>query len=132
MTDPDATPPLTLSWLPGRLAVCRLDPGDPIPDWALDAEGLVSITRTDNELSIVAPESVVPADITAERNFAALRVNGVLDFSLVGVLASLTTSLAAAGVSTFAISTYDTDILLVEATDTKRAAAALRSIAALT
>ena len=98
--------------LPDALAVARLDPTDAIPRWAAQGS-IASITRTPEELSIVSAEAAVPPDVPAERGWRALRVAGRLDFSLTGVLASLAGPLAAAGVSIFAISTYDTDYVLV-------------------
>jgi uncharacterized protein len=91
-------------------AVARLDPGAAIPDWA---SSFFSITRTSDELSIVCAESSVPAGIVAERGFRMLMVEGPLDFSLTGVMASIAGPLADAGVSMFAVSTYDTDYVLV-------------------
>ena len=122
---------LSLEWVAGRFAVCRLGAEESVPDWALasGSSGLVSVTRTDRELSIVAAEERVPASTRAERGWVALRVVGTLDFGLVGVLSRLTGALAAAGVSVFAVSTYDTDILLVKATDSDRALSALGAVA---
>ena len=117
---------LKLRLLPALLAVCRLAPGEAVPAWAA-GPGLVSVTRTADELSIVAPQERVPEGITAQRDFRALRVAGPLDFSAVGVLASLVQPLAAAGVSIFSISTYDTDYILVRQSDLARAIAALES-----
>ncbi len=120
---------LALEWIPGRFAVCRLDPGAAIPAWVVGAGPLVSITRTEDELSIVAPEEAVPSEVQAERGWDAIRVVGKLDFSMVGVLAGLTGALAQAGISVFAVSTYDTDILLVRERDTEAAVSALGAVA---
>ena len=125
---------LGLEWMPGTFAVCRLGAEEAVPGWAVGdgprgASGFVSITRTDRELSIVVGEDRVPTDVRAERGWAALRVSGTLDFELVGILSRLTGALADAGVSVFAVSTYDTDILLVKAKDAGRAVEALRSVA---
>ncbi len=126
-TDPPTQPALlTLAVLPGRLAVCRLGPDEPVPAWAGDDAGpIVSITRTADELSIVCAEERVPADVRAQRGFRCLTVRGPLDFDALGILAALAAPLAAAGVSILAISTYDTDLLLVRAADLERAVAAL-------
>ena len=118
-------PSLTLDVLPERFAVVRLAADAAVPEWAQGAGALVSVTRTADELSIVCPEAAVPTDLPAQRGFRGLRVRGPLDFSVVGVLASLAGPLAAAGVSLFALSTYDTDYLLVRAADLERAVAAL-------
>ncbi len=102
---------LTLRTLPGRFAVCRLEPNAAVPAWATGA--FVSITRTDEELSIVCAEEQVPPGVEAERGFKLLRVDGPLDFSLVGILARIASALATAGISIFAVSSFTTDHLLV-------------------
>ena len=102
------------------LAVCRLDEDDPIPDW-VSRGGFFSITRTREELSAVCPQNQVPAGIKREEGWKGIKVKGPLDFSLTGILASLTTPLAKAGISVFAISTYDTDYLLVKEENLERA-----------
>jgi hypothetical protein len=117
---------VNLAVLPGTLAVCRLPASDRIPSWALELhEGLVSITRTPDELSIVCPQEAVPPDTQVEEGFRALMVPGPIPFEQTGVLARIATPLAAAGISIFAIATYDTDYVLVRETDLDRALAAL-------
>lgn len=118
-------PSFHLTLLPGRLAICRLPAGASVPEWAPAAGPLVSITRTADELSVVCDEAGVPAEVAAERGWRALRVAGPLDFALTGVLAALAVPLAEAGVSIFALSTYDTDYVLVREADVERAVAAL-------
>ena len=103
---------LVLTPLNGRLAICQLDPGARFPAWT-PAGVFWSITRTSDELSIVCAEDSVPSGVICQPGWQALKVAGPLDFSLTGVLASLAVPLAEAGVSIFAISTYDTDFLLV-------------------
>lgn len=129
---------LTLEWLPGQYAIARFEPGAPLPQWCQWGEvarapgtALLSITRTAGELSIVIDETCVPADVKAQRGFAGLRIAGTLDFSIVGVLARLTGALAGANVPVFAISTHDTDILLIRAADAARARPALQKVARL-
>jgi uncharacterized protein len=96
------------------LAVCRLPPEGAVPGWADQAfQPLVSITRTTSEPSIVLPQAEVPSDVQAEPGWRALSVRGPLPFHLTGILASLAAPLAEAGVPIFAISTHDTDWLLV-------------------
>jgi hypothetical protein len=118
---------LSLVLLANHLAVCRLDGDAPMPDWAMQ-EGLFSITRTGDELSVVCPEVLVPDGIRAERGWRALRVAGVLDFSQVGVLASMASPLAVAGISLFALSTFDTDYLLIKEDDLGRAVEELAAV----
>ena len=120
-------PELRLEIVPGRYAVCRLDPTEAVPTWAWTGQ-LASVTRTDAELSIICAESAVPATVErAERGWRALRVAGPLDFNAVGVMARLTAPLARAGISILALATFDTDYLLVRDPDLGRAIAALRA-----
>ncbi len=113
------TPKLTLSVLPQNLSVCRFNPGY-APQ--LPKEGFYSITKTGEELSIVCEDTFVPPGcIKVEAGWRALKVEGPLDFSLTGILASLANPLAEAGISIFAISTYDTDYVLVKSGDLAKA-----------
>lgn len=106
---------LTLSVLHSNFAVCRLLPESNIPDWATTADQeFIAITRTKEELSIVCDASLVPPPIQTEKTWRALKVEGPLDFSLTGILATLAQPLAVAKISIFAISTYDTDYILVK------------------
>jgi hypothetical protein len=116
---------LTLTILPDSLASCRLDADAAIPTWAT-ASGFSSITRTAEELSIVCLQSLVPDGIRCERDWRCFKLAGPIPFTMVGVLASLVQPLAEAGISVFAISTFDTDYLLVKAADFKGAIDALR------
>lgn len=106
-------PSLPLILLPDVLAVCRLRPEAPLPVWTA-GPGFASITRTDEELSIVVRRDRVPGDVVAVQGWRALKVQGPLDFALTGILAALTAPLADAGISLFAIATYDTDYVLVK------------------
>jgi hypothetical protein len=115
---------LVVGLLPDRYAVCRLAADAPLPDWA--AGDLVSLTRTGDELSIVCCADCVPDGVRCETGWRVLRVAGVLDFALVGILASLLVPLAEAGISVFALSTFDTDYVLVRETDLARAVQTLR------
>lgn len=126
------TPPLQLRELAGRFAVARLEADAPIPDWAnARSSSFISITRTNGELSIVASDDVVPNNVKAERDFIAFAVVGPLDFSLTGILAQLTAALAEASIPVFAISTFDTDYLLVRAAHRDGARSALGRVASL-
>jgi len=118
--------PLRLRVLTGRLAVARLPGTAALPGWA-DGPGLVSITRREGELSIVCAEARVPAEVRAERGWRALEVQGPLDFQELGVMHGLTGPLAGAGVSVLAVSTYDTDVLVVREETLGRAVEALRT-----
>jgi hypothetical protein len=115
---------LTLSILKGRFAICRLSASAEIPRPSLN-EVFFSTTRTSDELSIVCPEESAPAEGRCEKGWQCLKVQGPLDFSMTGVMASLAMPLSEAGVSIFSVSTFDTDYLLVKATDLERAILAL-------
>ena len=105
---------LTLSLLPNTFAICKLEPEADIPPWAL-AGDFYSLTRTKEELSLVCLQEAVPEGLQCEKDWRCLKVEGPLDFSLTGILASLTAPLAQAGISILAVSTFDTDYLLVKA-----------------
>jgi hypothetical protein len=118
--------PLSLRVLPGELAVCRLPADAPIAPLPARAP-LVSITRTSDELSIVCRVADAPPAAQVEPGWRALQVAGPLDFALTGILAAIADPLAAAGISLFAVSTYDTDYVLVRETALPAAVAALRA-----
>jgi hypothetical protein len=118
---------LTLTILAETFAISKLDRGAPIPNWT-SSSGWWSVTRTDDELSVVCPESQVPTDVISNRGWKCLKVAGPLDFALTGVLASLLKPLAEARISVFSISTFDTDYLLVK-TESLAATARLLSLA---
>jgi hypothetical protein len=117
---------LTLSVLPDSYAICRLNASDPVPDWAALSAGrlsssagaasteFLSVTRTADELSVVARESLVPQAVKCDRAWRILKVEGPLDLSLTGILAALASPMAAERINIFAVSTFDTDYLLVK------------------
>jgi hypothetical protein len=119
-----ATRHLELSLLPERFAISRLAADAPVPDWAMQSP-FFSVTRTADELSIVAELSRVPAGVQAQRGWHALKVHGPFVLSEIGVLAALATPLAEAKISLFAVSTFDTDYLLVASETLPAAVAAL-------
>ena len=110
------------------LAICRLAPDASVPGWAA-AGPFSSVTRTDDELSVVCAAAAVPAELPAparaSRDWRAIRVDGPLDLALVGVLAALAVPLADAGVSIFPVATHDTDWILVPGAQLGRACDAL-------
>ena len=111
---------MKLAVVGGEFGVARLAPDESTPLWA-GRGGFTSVTRTPDELSVVCAADAIPGGVQAERGWSCLRVVGRLDFSLTGVLASIAGPLADAGVSIFAVSTYDTDYVLVR-TDALQAA----------
>ncbi len=116
---------LRLLVVDGTFAVCRLAADVPLPPWATGGK-FSSVTRTADELSVVCREGDVPAGVACERGWRCLRVAGSMPFTVVGVLAALTRPVAEAGISLFAISTFDTDYMLVKATDFDATVNALR------
>lgn len=120
------SPRLPLELLPDTLAICRLEPEAPLPAWAAQPTRILTVSRTSEELSITTLQSAVPAGVSSERSYRALRVRGPLPLDLIGILAAIADPLAAAGLSIFAISTYDTDYVLVKAGDLEAALAALQ------
>jgi uncharacterized protein len=105
---------LKLNLLPGKYALCRLDPDGPIPYWALLGDDFVSLTRTSNELSIVCLQENVPEDVKADRDWHCLRVLGSFDFSVAGVHVALAVPLSQAEISVLTIATYETDHILIK------------------
>lgn len=118
---------LTLSVLPERYAVCRFDPHEPIPAWATRSQ-FFTVTRTTDELSLTCPETDVPSDVTkCERGWRGFKLHGPFDFGLTGILASVLNPLAEAGIGIFALSTFDTDYVLVKEENLEKAIEALRA-----
>ena len=118
---------LSLKILPDRMAVCRFEPTSELPDW-VDKSAFYSITRTQEELTLVSREAPVPQGTKCERGWRCFRVQGVLDFSEIGIMFSITQPLAKSGVSVFVISTYDTDYFLVKEKELPKAIDALTAI----
>jgi len=116
-----------LTLYPDRYAVCRLAGDAPTPPWFTLNAPLASVTRRGDELSLVVPQDHVPADAPdCERGWAAFEIEGPMEFALTGVLASVAQPLADAGVSIFALATYDTDVVLVPGATCDAAIEALR------
>ena len=115
------------SVLPGEWAVARLAADAPVPAWAAAPAPFASVTRTSAELSIVAPAAAVPAGVRAESGWTVLRLQGPFAFDQTGILASFATPLAEAGIGIFAVSTFDTDYVLVKTARLSAALAALRA-----
>ena len=119
-------PALAFTLLPATFAVCRLESGAPVPGWALTGP-FVSLTRTADELSVICPESAVPAGVVAAPGWRCLKLEGPFDFSVIGLVASFSSVLAGAGISLMVVCTYDTDYLLVRSPDLDRAIATLEA-----
>jgi uncharacterized protein len=105
---------------PERLAVCQLAADAPIPAWAEEG-GFFCVVRSSDELSIVCEDNRVPERVRVERGWVALKLEGPFPFSMTGVLASFLQPLGEAKIPIFAISTFDTDYVLVKREDLERA-----------
>ena len=116
----------TLTLLKQTFTIYRLAPDAEIPASALDSS-FFAITRTDEELSLVLLDSVEIESDKSDAGWACFKVEGPLEFSLVGVLAGISSVLAEAGVSIFAVSTFDTDYILVKREQVQAAKEALTS-----
>jgi hypothetical protein len=113
---------MKLKLLKETFGVCRLSPSQTLPHWALEnKQTLLSITYTDEELSVVCPLSSIPESIQCEQPWNAIKIIGPLDFGLTGILSSLTVPLAENSISIFAISSYDTDYILIKEKDITKA-----------
>jgi hypothetical protein len=108
-------PSLSLRAHPEPLSVVRLSSDAPPPDWVFAGPGIAACVRRGDELGIVCATDRVPADATAEPGWVALEVDGPLDFTLTGILLAIAAPLADAEISIYALSTYDTDVVLVRA-----------------
>ena len=117
---------LPIEVIPDTLAICRLPPDVALPAWVSSPGPFLTVSRTPDELSITIGQQTVPAGVRCERDYRAVRVQGPIAPNLVGILLSIAEPLAQAGLSIFAISTYDTDYVLVKARDFAAALAALR------
>lgn len=114
----------TFSLLPEPFAVCRLAPDALIPDWAMPRQArFFAVTQTREELSLICPQANVPTDaaevaeIIIDPGWHCLKLEGPFGLDEPGILASIVTPLAQAGISVFAEATYDTDYLLVKHID---------------
>ena len=107
--------------LEGSWAVARLSPLAPLPAWAFSTAAFTTVTRSDDELSIVCPEKCVPAGTQVEAGWSVIKLLGPFPPTASGVLASFLFPLAAVGISIFAVSTFETNFILVRPTDLPKA-----------
>jgi hypothetical protein len=115
---------LELTVLPERFAIYRLAANALIPKWATQGP-FFSVTRTGDELSVVCELSLVPVSMHSQPSWRVLKVHGPFVLSETGVLSALASPLADARLSLFAISTFDTDYVLVASETLAAAIAAL-------
>ncbi len=116
---------LDLDILDGSFSIHRPSPDDEIPDQLYQSQ-FYSITRTDDEISVVCSSSVHLDSERSETGWSCMKVLGPLDFSLTGILADISSVLAKAEISIFAISTFDTDYILVKSEKLQAAKKALQ------
>ena len=117
---------MNFTLLKNTFAIVRMAPSENKPRWATGGP-LISITRTESELSIVCREAVVPAGTHADRGWQCLRVEGPMPLNMVGVAAEFSSILAKAGISVFIVSTFDTDYVLIKGDKVESATKALKS-----
>lgn len=116
---------MRLRVLDDRFGVLKLTPPQPFPVWLADAP-VFFLARTEDEYSIICPERCIPDGIAASTGYRCLRVDGDLAFDAVGVVARVSSPLAAAGLSLFLVSTHDRDYVLVRQDDLARASSIYR------
>ena len=116
---------LSLRLHPQPLSVVRLADDEPPPAWAFAGRGIAAAVRRDGELGVVCATARVPDGVTREDGWVALEVEGPLDFSLTGILLAIAEPLAQAGIPIYALSTYDTDVVLIRDTAQDEAVASL-------
>jgi hypothetical protein len=117
-------PRVVLQLLAGEFAICRLAPDEPVPSWAGSAV-YSSVTRTAAELSVSCPAAQVPPGARHESGWRVFHLRGPFAFTETGILASVLTPLAAAGVPILAQATFDTDYLFIKAVQLEAAVRAL-------
>lgn len=112
---------MELKLLENKYKVIKLNPNEHVDLEGLSKEEIYSITKTDEELSIVVNKDInIKSDII-EDNWRIIKIVGTLDFSLIGILSKISTILANANISIFALSTYNTDYILVKDDKIKQA-----------
>ncbi|WP_342023644.1 ACT domain-containing protein [Arthrobacter citreus] len=121
----DSTPAVRLTLLPEKLSIFRFQPSAPVPDLAAFT-GVWSVTRTRREISVVAEEGACSAADEEDPGWRCLYVDGPIPFNLTGIVAGITSAIAAAGLPVFVLSTFDSDLILLRGESVDRALRALR------
>ena len=117
---------LKFSRVPGSFAVCRLPANAAVPEWALHGS-FFSVTRTPDELSIVCLAAEVPPEVNPETDWTCLKLEGPFPFSETGILTSFVQPLSDRAIPIFAVSTFDTDYVLVKRAWAEKAVEALQA-----
>ena len=108
------SPCLLLIELDGAYGIARLGPSEVVPDWA-NGSGFVSVSRSDEELSVVCRADRIPEDIRHDSGWSCFKFQGPFDFGETGIMLSVIKPLSEEGIGVFVVSTFDTDYLLVKA-----------------
>lgn len=116
---------MKLEILDNKLKVVKLNTNETVPE-VVFKQDFYSITKTNEELSIVVDENINISSDIVEYNWRAIKIVGTLDFSLIGILSRISTILAQAKISIFAISTYNTDYILLKANQLENAIEVLK------
>lgn len=116
---------LKLRVLSSNYGVCRLEPQTEVPSWSMMGD-FYTVSRTQDELSVVCQSKFIPPAIKAEIDWRIFKIEGPFAFTQIGILNAVTSVLAENGISLFAISTFDTDYIMVKCGDLKDAITALR------
>ena len=117
---------LQLSLLKDKYGICTLPNTAPIPDWAL-TQSLASITRTEKELTIVCRLEILPSQYQSDLKWRCFKIDGSFDLNQIGVISSISSPLADAGISIYVISTYDTDYFLIQEQNLEKTISVLSS-----
>ena len=115
---------LKIRLLQGTYAVCQINDTEKVPSW-VEEKGFFSVTKTEDEISVVMLQDKISKEIKAEKDWRILKVEGTLDFSLIGILAKISSVLAKNQISIFVISTFNTDYILVKEEKIEKAMAVL-------
>ncbi len=118
---------LQLSLLKDKYAICSLPNNAPIPDWA-SIQSLASITRTEKELTIVCRLEILPSQYQSGLKWRCFKIDGSFDLNQIGVISSISSPLADAGICIYIISTYDTDYFLIQEQNLKKTISTLSDI----
>ena len=117
---------LQLSLLKDKYGICTLPNTAPIPDWAL-TQSLASITRTEKELTIVCRLEILPSQYQSGLKWRCFKIDGSFDLNQIGVISSISSPLAHAGISIYVISTYGTDYFLIQEQNLEKTISVLSS-----
>lgn len=94
-------------------SICRLEKNDTIPD-DITKSNFYSITSSPKEIFLVCEQKFIRDGMKVEKDWKVLKIDSILDFSLIGIISKISTILADAKISIFVVSTYDTDYVLIK------------------